>query len=68
MHDCYIRVTALLDCFEWTGINYTTGRGRGINYAINAKQLGVDFWCYKFLIFKRHVPLALNHYWYQKGA
>ena len=50
MHDCYIRVTALLDCFEWTGINYTTGRGRGINYAINAKQLGVDFWCYKYLL------------------
>ena len=40
MHDCYIRVTALLESFEWMG--------HGFNHAINAKWLESTFGAISF--------------------
>jgi len=68
MHDCCVRVTALLECFEWTLNKPHNRTGHGFNLAINAKRLGVDFWCYKCVKFKGRVPLTLDHYWYRKGG
>ena len=65
MHDCCIRVTVLLECFEKFELNKPSnkphnrtgaGRGSGVNHAINTKWLGIDYWCYKFLLCKRRVP------------
>ena len=65
MHDCCIRVTALLECFEWTWI---TGQGAWHQPCYQCQALGVGFGAIGFSIFKGRVSLALNHYWYQKGA
>ena len=45
MHDYCITVTALLEFFGWT-----QDRVHDFNHAINPKWLGVEFWCYKFLL------------------
>ena len=51
MHVCCIRVTALLECFQWTLNKPHNRTGAWLQpCAINAKQLGVNFWYYKFLL------------------
>jgi len=45
MHDCCIRVTALLECFEKFEWTRTTGQGEWRQSCYQCQRLMVDFWC-----------------------
>jgi len=44
MHDCCVRVTALLEYFEWTLHRGSKGKGRGFSVPfLTMLVVGVDF-------------------------
>ena len=61
MHDCSIRVTALLKSFEWT---HTTGQGEWRQPFYECQAV----WGQLLVLFKGRVALALGHQCYQKGV
>ena len=62
-------MTVALECFKWT-LNKPHNRTGGMVLLSMPSDWGSTFGTISFyydLIFKGHVPLALNHYWIKGG-